>query len=164
MANQKDLARTSSFPGRTREINIFLINEAFYLVDLPGYGFAKVGKEAREKIQKMVSWYLFDSDYVFKKAVLIIDAKVGATKSDMEMLRDLEKGKKEILIVANKIDKIKKSEYLAQTQKIKDTFSIHKVILYSAENKIGVGDLVGELLKQDYGNKNYPQSKAQAHG
>jgi len=71
LANQKNLAKTSSFPGRTQEINIFLINKAFYLIDLPGYGFAKIPKEVRYKIQKMISWYLFDSDYVFKKVVLI---------------------------------------------------------------------------------------------
>jgi GTP-binding protein len=147
LANQKNLARTSSTPGRTQQINIFLINKAFYLIDLPGYGFAKVPEEIRQQIQKMINWYLFRSDYNFKKVVLIIDAKVGPTNDDMEMLRGLEETGKDIIIVANKIDKIKKAEYEKQLEKIKNIFDNHKVIPYSAEKKIGVGELIGELVK-----------------
>lgn len=147
LTNQKNLARTSSFPGRTQQINIFLVNKAFYLVDLPGYGFAKVPKEVREQIQGMLNWYLFESNIVFKKVVLIIDAKVGPTNDDLEMYHSLDRENKEILIVANKIDKIKKPEYDQQIQKIKDIFSRHRVIPYSAEKKIGAGELVDELLK-----------------
>jgi GTP-binding protein len=146
VANQKNLARTSSTPGRTQQINVFLINKAFYLVDLPGYGFADVPKATREQIQRMINWYLFESQHVFKKVVLIIDAKVGPTQGDMDMLRSLEKVDKDILVVANKVDKIKFSEYDKQIQKIKDIFNAHKVIPFSAEKKIGVGELAEELL------------------
>ena len=145
-ANQKNLARTSSFPGRTQQINIFLINKAFYLIDLPGYGFAKVPKETQEKLQKMINWYLFNSDYVFKKVILIIDAKIGPTDDDMEMCYSLEKEDKDIIILANKIDKINQSDYDKQIQKIKDIFNMHKVIPYSAEKKIGVGELTEAVL------------------
>jgi len=147
LANQKNLARASSVPGRTQQINIFLINKDFYLVDLPGYGFAKVPQEVWFKIQKMINWYLFESDYVFKKVILIIDAKVGPTNDDLDMLYSLEEEKKDIIIVANKIDKIKKSEYDEQIQKLRDTFNKHKVVPYSAEKKIGVGELIEELMK-----------------
>ena len=147
LANQKNLARTSSFPGRTQQINVFLINNSFYLIDLPGYGFADVPKEVRDKLQKMINWYLFMSDYRFKKVVLIIDAKIGPTKDDMLMFESLQETKKDIIIVANKIDKIKKSEYTKQIQRLKDIFENHKVIPYSAENKKGVGELGDELLK-----------------
>lgn len=146
LANHKNLARTSSFPGRTQQINIFLINKAFYLIDLPGYGFARMPKEVRQQIEKMLNWYLFNSNYDFKKVVLIIDAKVGPTEDDMDMLYALEKENKEIVIVANKIDKIKKPEYHEQIDKIKNAFNIHKLIPYSAEKKIGVGELIDELL------------------
>lgn len=147
LVNQKSLARTSSTPGRTQQINIFLINKAFYLIDLPGYGFAKIPEEIRQQIQKMINWYLFRSEYNFKKVVLIIDAKVGPTKDDIEMLNGLEAAEKDIIVVANKVDKIKKTEYESQLQKIKDIFNTHKVIPYSAEKKIGVGELIGELIK-----------------
>lgn len=146
VTNQKNLARTSSFPGRTQQINIFLINRVFYLIDLPGYGFAKAPKEIRLKIQRMINWYLFESDYIFKKVVLIIDAEIGPTSDDMNMLYDLEKENKDIIIVANKIDKIKKSERNKQIQKIKDALFMHKVIPYSTENNIGAGELIDELL------------------
>ncbi len=147
LVNQKSLARTSSTPGRTQQINIFLINKAFYLIDLPGYGFAKAPKEVREQIQKMLNWYLFDSGYNFKKVILIIDAKVGPTSDDMDMLHGLEEADKDIVIVANKIDKIKKPEYDEQIQKLRNAFNLHKVIPYSAENHIGVGELINELVK-----------------
>jgi len=147
IVNKKDLAKTSSFPGRTQQINIFLIDKSFYLVDVPGYGFAKLPKEDWNKIQKMISWYLFDSNYAFKKVILIIDAKVGPTNDDINMLRNLETDDQDIIVVANKIDKIKRSEYDKQIQKIKDIFHMHKVIPYSAEKKIGVSELTEELLK-----------------
>lgn len=147
LVNQKSLARTSSTPGRTQNINIFLINKAFYLVDLPGYGFAKLPEEMRIQIQKMISWYLFTSNYDFKKVVLIIDAKVGPTRDDVEMLNNLNEDKREVVIIANKVDKIKKSEYESQIQKIRDILDPYKVIPYSAEKKIGVGELLEEISK-----------------
>ncbi|MEK7580458.1 MAG: ribosome biogenesis GTP-binding protein YihA/YsxC [Patescibacteria group bacterium] len=147
LVKQKDLARTSSFPGRTQEINLFLINKSFYLVDLPGYGFSKASRENRERLQKLIDWYLFNPRYEQKKVVLIIDANVGLTDSDLEMLRGLEEQGKNIVIVANKIDKIKKTEYKKQLQKIQDIVGSHKVIPYSSEKRIGVGDLIKEILK-----------------
>lgn len=147
IANSKNLAITSSTPGRTQQINIFLINKSFYLVDIPGYGYAKVPTDITYKIKKMINWYLFASRYPFKKVVLIIDAKVGPTRDDMEMLNALEANGKNIVVVANKIDKIKSSEYEAQIQKIKEAFGTHAVILFSAEKGIGVGELTHEVLK-----------------
>ncbi|MBI3633344.1 MAG: ribosome biogenesis GTP-binding protein YsxC [Candidatus Vogelbacteria bacterium] len=147
LTNQKGLARTSSFPGRTQEINIFLINESFYLIDLPGYGFAKAPLELREKILKLIRWYLIDSGVVQKKIVLIIDASVGATDSDIEMLGILEKENKNVVVVANKFDKIKSSERIKQLKKIQDVFIDHKVIPFSAEKKIGLDELIDEVLR-----------------
>ncbi len=146
LANQ-NLARAGSTPGLTQQINIFSINKAFYLVDLPGYGFAKRSGEVRQQIQKMLHWYFFKSGYDFKKVILIVDAKVGPTKDDMNVYDSLQQANKDIIIVANKVDKIKKSEYTEQLQKIKDCFCDHKVIPYSAKKRIGVGELTHELLK-----------------
>jgi GTP-binding protein len=146
LANKKDLAKTSSFPGRTQEINIFYINKAFYLVDLPGYGFAKASKSVQEKIQQLIYWYLLGSHYQQKTVVLIIDAVVGPTENDMQMLHSLEQAGKNIVIVANKVDKLKKSDYHKQLKKIKDVVGDYKVIPYSAEKKIGVGELVNQIF------------------
>ena len=145
LVNQKNLAKTSSFPGRTQMINLFLINKSFYLVDLPGYGFAKIPKDKREQIEGMLNWYFFDSNIEQKKVVLIIDAEIGPTKEDRNILFSLEEYKKDIIIVANKIDKIKKSEYVKQIAKIQALVGEHKVIPYSAEKKIGINDLLEEI-------------------
>lgn len=146
LVRQKELARTSSFPGRTKEINIFLVNKSFYLIDLPGYGFAHASREAQKSLLKLIFWYLFDSGYVQKKIVLILDANTGSTEIDLKMLRGLEEQGKDIIIVANKVDKIKKSQYARQLQKIKDIAGNHTIIPYSSEKKIGVKELRKEIL------------------
>ncbi|MCX6755470.1 MAG: ribosome biogenesis GTP-binding protein YihA/YsxC [Candidatus Nomurabacteria bacterium] len=142
----KDLARTSSFPGRTQEINLFLINTKFYLVDLPGYGYAKMSNAGRDAIAELISSYFFHSTYVQEKVVLIIDAVVGFTDKDLGMLRALEEHDKNIIIVANKIDKLKKSELNKQLKKIGDMTMGHIIIPYSALKKIGIKELSKEML------------------
>ena len=146
LTNQKGLAITSSSPGRTRQINLFLINKSFYLLDLPGYGFAKASREVREQLFKLIDWYLFKSPYQQKKVVLIIDANIGPTDDDLEMLHTLEDFKKDIVIVANKIDKIKKSKYAGQLQEIQNLVGEHKVIPYSSYDKIGISALTREIF------------------
>ncbi len=143
--NQKGLAITSSFPGRTQQINLFLINKKFYLVDLPGYGYAKVSGERRGEIEDLINWYFFDSNYEQKKVVLIIDAKVGPTKDDLQMLHSLEEQGKDIVVVANKVDKIKKTDYDKQLEKIRAIVGIHKIIPFSAEKRFGINDLVNAV-------------------
>lgn len=146
LVNQNSLARTSAFPGRTQLINLFLINESTYFVDLPGYGFAKLSNTAREELWAMVNWYFFNSPYNQKKIVLIIDANIGLTKDDLEMLKTLEDHHKEIVVVANKVDKLKRKDYGRQMQDIKNAVGDHKIIPYSAEEKTGVEELLGEIL------------------
>ncbi len=155
LTNHKGLARTSSFPGRTQEINIFLINpdasvgtgNSFYLVDLPGYGFARAPIALRESILKLIKLYLVDSNCIQKKIVLIIDASIGATSSDLEMLSILEQGHKEVVVVANKVDRIRPSDRFKELKKIEESFPNYKVIPFSTEKKIGVNELLDEISK-----------------
>jgi GTP-binding protein len=146
LTKQSNLARTSSFPGRTREINVFLINNAFYLLDLPGYGFVKSSQSARERLQKLIDWYLIDSHYEQKAVVIIVDAEVGIMRNDLEMISRLEEKGKNIIIIANKIDKIKKSEYVRKLQKIQEKVGNHKAIPFSAKKKIGIDLLCREIF------------------
>ncbi len=146
LTHQRGLAITSSSPGRTQQINVFLVNKAFYFLDLPGYGFAKASKEDREKIQKLIGWYLFESGYQQKMVVLIIDANVGLTAADLEMIDMLEEEGKNIVIVANKIDRLRSSEIARVIQKITDTVEVHKVVPYSSKSKIGLKELAKILL------------------
>ncbi|HNY35968.1 MAG TPA: ribosome biogenesis GTP-binding protein YihA/YsxC [Candidatus Pacearchaeota archaeon] len=146
LVNQNNLATTSSFPGRTQKINLFLINDSLYFVDLPGYGYAKVPDKLKNVLKDMVNWYFFVSNYEQKKIVLIIDANVGPTKDDLEMLYALEDYRKDIIVVANKIDKIKKTRYEEQFKTIKELIGNHKIIPYSAKKKIGVKELLNEIF------------------
>lgn len=141
----KDLALTSSTPGRTQELNIFLINKSTYFVDLPGYGYAKTTFDKWKKMNQVIYWYLFESPYE-PKVVLIIDGEIGPTEDDMGVLKFLEERGKDIVIVANKVDKIKKSQYLNQLKKIREKMVGHKVFPYSSKEKLGIGELSAELL------------------
>ncbi len=142
----KDLARTSAFPGRTQEINLFLINGNTYLVDLPGYGYAQASHDARNRLQEIIDWYFFNSPYNQKVVILIIDAKVGFTETDFDMLHLLESRQKHVVIVANKIDKLKRQELATQLKRFADDAPGHLIIPFSALDGIGIKQLVDAML------------------
>lgn len=146
LTNNTSLARVSKTPGSTQEINLYVLNNRVYLLDLPGYGFAKTVKAGRERYQKVIDWYLFKSEYEPKKVVLIVDAEVGLTKLDEEMLTALEHAGKNITVLANKVDKIKSSQYEDTLQNLQDMVGDHAIIPFSATKKIGIGELVEEIL------------------
>ena len=141
LTKNKDLAKTSSYPGRTQQINVFFINQAFYLVDLPGYGFTKTSKSVRENIQRLINWYLLESGYETKQIVHIIDANIGPTEADLEMLSNLEHAGKSIIVLANKVDKIKSSEYVKKMRAIKEQLGHHTLIPFSSVKRIGLAEL-----------------------
>lgn len=142
----KGLARSSSLPGATKEINFFLINHALYFVDLPGYGFAKGSHSHRSLIADRIAWYLNHEGILSQKIVLIVDAKVGPTKDDKEVLSLLDQSDVEIIIVANKTDKLKKVELQKSMMTIKSFAGPHAVIAFSSEKKIGIGELTAAVL------------------
>ena len=135
------LARVSATAGRTQEINFFLINNSFYLVDLPGYGYARGSFEKRGLIYERIEGYLFNSEINHHKVVLIIDAKTGITDSDKEMYQELVKNKKNIVVVANKIDKLNQSEKQNKMKEITAFVSPHSVAQISAEKYLGIEEL-----------------------
>jgi len=148
LTNSKKLAIVSKTPGRTREINLFLINETHYFLDLPGYGYARAGAQTLEKLSELIFWYLLDVDYD-QKVVLLIDSVVGPTANDLEVLHELEKAGRDIVIVLNKVDKIKKSQYRNQMKKLGDQLQGHKLFPYSSQTKVGIPELAEELLRSD---------------
>jgi GTP-binding protein len=143
----KGLAKTSALPGRTREINLFLVNNKFYIVDLPGYGFAKGSVAKRHELHALIEEYLFASPHNQKKVVLIIDGKVGPTNDDLDILQTLEEHGKTIIVAVNKIDRLKNSELRNQMTKIQKLVGGHTIVPYSAEKKTGIGALLVEILK-----------------
>lgn len=145
LTNSKKLAITSKTPGRTKEINVFLINGTHYFMDLPGYGYAKTEIGVMQKLGKLILWYLFDTEYQHK-VVLLIDALIGPTADDLEMLQALERAGKNIVIVANKVDKIPKSKYLPHLQQLAKQFPGHSLFPCSSKTKVGIKELTKELL------------------
>lgn len=141
LVGRRDLARSSPRPGRTKEANFFLINKSFYLVDLPGYGYAEGSWEKRDALMQLIHWYLQHPDANISKVVLIIDAKVGLTENDRNMLALLEQHNRTIVVIANKIDKLKPTELKKALAGIQAEIGEHKLISYSAEKKIGIGQL-----------------------
>ncbi len=141
----KGLAISSKTPGRTQEINVFLVNGTHYFLDLPGYGFTKTSVKKFASLGKLIFWYLFKSN-TNPKVVLLIDAEIGPTESDLEMLHELESASKNIVVVLNKVDKIKKSQYKNQIEKIGKKIVGHKLFPYSSKSKIGIQELTDELL------------------
>jgi GTP-binding protein len=145
LTHSKKLAITSKTPGRTKEINVFLINHSHYFLDLPGYGYAKTDKRTRDQLRELIFWYLLDVDYG-QTVVLLIDAVVGPTADDMEVLKALEQTGRDIVIVANKVDKIKKSHYRNQLNKLKEQTQGHPLVTYSSKSGVGVNELRAELI------------------
>jgi len=145
LTGSKKLAITSKTPGRTRQINVFLINDSHYFMDLPGYGYAKAGGDTIVALGDLISWYLFDSEHN-PRVVVLIDALVGPTKSDFGIIKELEKAGTDILVVANKVDKIKKSHYQKRLRELQALLPGHQLFPYSSQTKVGIAELRHELL------------------
>lgn len=145
LTNNKNLARTSAFPGRTQEINLFLINDTHHLLDLPGYGFAKLSLSDREQLQDRIDWYLFRSEHQPKWVVLIMDAQVGPTTDDMAMYQALKEHGHPVLIIANKVDKLKSAKRAEGLRRFQTAF-VDTIIPFSSETKVGSKELVSVLL------------------
>jgi GTP-binding protein len=140
------ISRTSSYPGSTQEINVFLVNDSFYLVDLPGYGFARASGRGREKIGDLIDSYLFNSIYPQKRIVLIIDANVGMTDKDILMFTELKKHHKEFIIVASKIDKMTQSEYHKKLAELSRMVGNHTLIPFSSKKRTGLEELIDTVF------------------
>ncbi len=148
LTGRKSLVKSSATPGKTREINFFLINKEMYFVDLPGYGFAKMSKKQSEKLRKLILWYFTSGESMPRLVVLIIDAKVGATDLDMEMLEILREHNHNVLIVANKVDKLKKNDIKKKISEIEQKTG-ERVFSYSAKTKLNKEGLLCEIFSEN---------------
>lgn len=146
LTRRKDLARTSNTPGRTREINLFLINNNCYFLDLPGYGFSRVSKSRQMELEDLVASYLFRAEYPQQKIVQVIDGSVGPTKLDLEVLKLLEEHEKNIIVVANKFDKVRKTLRPAALKMIQEKIGEHKLVAFSSRDSIGRAELLGAIM------------------
>ena len=141
--NRKSFARISSQPGKTQTVNYYNINDLFYLVDLPGYGYAKVSKEVAAKWMKMIEKYL-DTSKCLRVVFLLIDIRHEPSAKDVEMYQMLIKKGFNPLIVATKADKISKNarqKSIAQIRKKLETMPETPIIPFSAQSKEGKDEI-----------------------
>ena len=147
LMNRKSLARTSGQPGKTQTINFYNVNESLYLVDLPGYGYAKVAQTEKEKWGKMIERYLHTSPNL-KAVFLLIDIRHEPTANDKQMYEWILSNGFQPIIIATKLDKLKRSQIQKHTKMLKEGLKLRpgtSLFLFSAETKQGREEIWTEI-------------------
>ena len=148
LLNRKNFARVGSAPGKTTHINYFSVDEKLYLVDLPGYGYAKVSKQERDRWGKLIEAWFADAERM-ALGILVVDARHKPTMDDCTMAQVFLSSGKPFLVAANKLDKLKKSEIAGKAQLIRETLALPdtvSLILFSAEKGNGRDELLGKIM------------------
>lgn len=148
LTNRNNLAKTSSTPGRTRLINFFKINGQFYLVDLPGYGFAQASKSTQKEWQSLIGGYLQNSKSL-KLVCVLVDVRHQPSPLDVQMVQYLYVYGIPFCIIATKTDKIGKSELHKNIQTIANTFGVgtQDVLYVSSDKKTGKEQILERIEK-----------------
>jgi GTP-binding protein len=134
------LARTSSTPGRTQSLNFFLINEEFYFVDLPGYGYAKASKDKRNAWGKLIEKYLAERQQLVL-SILIVDARHEPSPLDLQMKSWLQHFELPYLVVSTKVDKLSANDRRKSWQTAKKVLNTENIIQYSSVTREGAKDI-----------------------
>lgn len=147
LTNRKKLVKVSGTPGKTRLINFFIINNEFYFVDLPGYGYAKVSKSEQESWKKVIETYLYQRMQL-KKILLLVDSRHKPTVQDITMFQWIKHYGYDYTVVATKSDKLTRKERNESEKLIKETLSMREeetLIYFSSLNKSGREKLLEEI-------------------
>ena len=152
LTNRRKLVKVSSTPGKTRLINFFLINDSFYFVDLPGYGYAKVSKAEQSK------WGLMMEDYLVRrpqlqKVALLVDCRRKPTEDDILMYGWIKHFGYEVVIVATKKDKLNRAELVKNNKLIRETLELdaeEEIINISSLKKTGIVELLTSIFKDSH--------------
>ena len=145
LLNRKNLARTSSRPGKTVSINYYLINQEFYFVDLPGYGYARIPKKESQRVKVLISRF-FATVRNLKLIVLLIDSRRGFTDPDIDILSQLVDKKLKILTVLTKSDKIGTTKLVNQITNLQNKFGL-SVISFSIKSNINREEILNNINK-----------------
>ncbi len=145
LLQRKGLARTSNTPGRTQSINFFLVNDAFYFADLPGYGFAKVSKTMRADWGRMAENYLSERE-TLALCIQLVDSRHEPSKLDLQLHEWLVFHEKKHVVVATKSDKLSANELSKQLRLIRKEMPGSKVIEYSARTGKGRDQVWSEII------------------
>ncbi|WP_056978641.1 ribosome biogenesis GTP-binding protein YihA/YsxC [Fructilactobacillus fructivorans] len=149
LINRKDYAHTSGQPGKTQTLNFYRVNDAFYFVDVPGYGYAKVSKSEREKWAQMIETYLTQREQL-RGVVNLIDGRHAPSDYDIQMRDWLDYYGIPVLYVATKVDKIPKSKRKKQEQILHKGLELEDdepLVMFSAKTKVGA-DQVWDWIEQ----------------
>lgn len=150
LLNRKNLAYVGASPGKTTQINYFLVDDRAYLVDLPGYGYAKVSQAEKERWAKLMETYFREGADAITAGVLIVDIRHKPTENDKVMHGWFRESGCPEIIVANKLDKLKKSQVEPALALIRETLELTDadiLIPFSAEKGMGKDELIGLLNK-----------------
>ena len=142
MAGRKSLARTSGSPGKTRVINFFNINKICMFVDLPGYGYAKISRRESEKWGSMIDHYLLNRKQLMA-VFLLLDIRHDLTALDRQMLEWLTHYGFDVIAVATKSDKIKRSAVPSHLKRLRESTQIKDILAFSSDTKDGRDELWG---------------------
>ena len=144
LLNRKNLARTSSQPGKTQTLNFYLVNDEFYLVDVPGYGYARVSQKKRQEFGEMIQDYL-ETRPNLKGLVILIDSRHEPTKDDIAMYNYAQYLNLPILVVCTKLDKKKRSQVNKVMSRLKKNIDLNydhvTVLTFSSVTKLHVAEL-----------------------
>ena len=147
--NRKNFARVGASPGKTVHVNYFLVDKAAYFVDLPGYGYAKVAKSERDRWGELMESFFAEPELI-TLGIMIVDARHKPTADDVTMASWFKETGRPFLIVANKLDKLKKSEIEPNLALIRETLTLDesvRLIPFSAEKGTGREELLAEILR-----------------
>ena len=150
---RRNLARVSSKPGKTQTLNFYNINDDFYLVDVPGYGYASVSKEMQEKFGKMIEEYIENRDSL-KRVFMLVDFRIKPTQDDLLMYNFLKYYNLPVTIVATKVDKVSRNDREKQVKLINETLNLNeedKLVLFSIKTKLGKAEIHNEIEEIVYG-------------
>lgn len=150
MLNRKNFARVGASPGKTIHVNYFLIDGRVYFVDLPGYGYAKVSQAERDRWGKLMEQF-FASEGLIDLGVMIVDARHKPTADDVTMAEWFKNSGCRLVVVANKLDKLKKSEIEPNMALIRQALDLPEEVLlipFSAEKGQGRDALMAEIMKE----------------
>jgi len=149
LLNRKQLARVSSTPGKTIHINYFLIDKTAYFVDLPGYGYARVAKTEYARWSKLMEEFFQKPEYI-TLGIMIVDSRHKPTNDDVLMAQWFKSSQCPLIVVANKTDKLKKSELEGNMTLIRNTLDLNDdtlILQFSAVKGTGKDELIGHIFK-----------------
>lgn len=147
--NRKNIARTSATPGKTQTLNFYIVNDNFYLVDVPGYGYAAVNRDTQKKFGMMIEEYLINRKNL-KRVFLLIDYRHKPSEDDELMFNFMKYYNLDVTIVATKYDKVKMSDRAKSDKAIEETFKLGEndnIVLFSSVSKKGKEEIQNIIEK-----------------